>query len=130
MAKKINLSGAKEFLFNHGEKVALGTCAFLALLFGALGLLRALSASKADGTDKTWAVALKDRTQAIQTMIAQAPEPVFPKRVQDQMSPEGYVWEPKESHFVMSPYGLIGEDSTNKRMNPSALPIKKGDKYF
>ena len=27
MAKKLNLSGVKEFLFNHGEKVALGACA-------------------------------------------------------------------------------------------------------
>jgi hypothetical protein len=130
MAKKINLSGAKEFLFNHGEKVALGTCAFLALVLGALGLLRALSATKADGSDKTWAAELKGRTKLISDAIANAKEPVFSKQIEDRMSPAGYVWDPVESRYVMSPYGLTSEDSSNKRMNPSALPIKSGAKNF
>ncbi len=36
--KKIDLSGVKEFLFNHGEKVALGVCAFLAIALGGWSL--------------------------------------------------------------------------------------------
>ena len=42
--KKIDLSGVKEFLFNHGEKVALGLCAFIAIVLGGLKLLDAAGA--------------------------------------------------------------------------------------
>jgi hypothetical protein len=53
MAKKLNMSVVKEFLFNHGEKVALGTCAFLAIVFGGWGFLRSMNADAAPN-GKSW----------------------------------------------------------------------------
>src|SRR5262245_7557099 len=57
MAKKINLSGVKEFLFNHGEKVALGACALL----GIWGVFSAAGAGR-DSNGKPY-TALFDETQ-------------------------------------------------------------------
>ena len=48
MAKKFNMVAAKEFLIKHGEKVVLGVCAFIAISFGILGLMRAANAGRAE----------------------------------------------------------------------------------
>src|SRR5262245_27897124 len=54
MAKKINLSGVKDFLFNHGEKVALGACAFLGVVLGIWGVFSAAGAGR-DSSGKPYA---------------------------------------------------------------------------
>ena len=77
MAKKINMSAVKEFMFQHGEKVALGTCVFLALVFGLLGLLRAMSAGNADGSSDTYASEFKKHGKRIRQEYEGATPPEY-----------------------------------------------------
>src|SRR6516162_9471347 len=123
MIKKINLSSVKEFMFNHGEKVALGTCALLALVFGTLGLIRAFSAGRAEA-GKPWAKALEEKRNNIATAMASAPRPVFSEDEEKRLRPGNYVWDPIESKYVPSPYVFFGSDTGSKRVNPQVLPIK------
>ena len=85
MAKKINVAVVKDFLFNHGEKVALGTCAFLALLFGVMGLLRATNAGRPDGSSKTWPEAYRLEIERINASMGKAEEPVLSAKVKDKL---------------------------------------------
>jgi hypothetical protein len=123
MIKKVNLSSVKEFMFNHGEKVALGTCALLALVFGTLGLVRAFSAGRAE-PGKPWAKALEDGRTKIAASMAIAPLPPFSEDQERQLKPGNYVWDPIKSEYVPSPYVYFGSDTGSKRVNPQALPIK------
>src|SRR6478736_5113567 len=71
MAKKINLSGIKEFLFNHGEKVALGACAFLGVILGLWGVWAASGAGRYPGSSKSYAEVFKERTSQVQAGLNQ-----------------------------------------------------------
>ena len=74
MPKKINAAVAKEFLFLHGEKIALGVCAFLALSFGLVSMIGAMSA----GTDKSgtpYPVAIKKRARRRSAVASAPPSP-------------------------------------------------------
>ncbi len=119
MAKKIDLSGMKEFFFNHGEKVALGTCAFLALVLGLWGLIEALGAGKPTGIDKNFADAFKDRTKQIRVQIDTAPIPQLQK-----IDGNNSAWHEIFSKHVPTPYAALNEQDGDKRRNPQVLPIK------
>jgi hypothetical protein len=122
MVKKVNLSSVKEFMFNHGEKVALGTCALLALVFGTLGLVRAFSAGRAD-SGKPWANAFDEKRIAIATGMANAQLPVLSDDEERQLKPGNYVWDPIQSKYVQSPYVYFSGAEGHKRGNPQTLPI-------
>lgn len=128
MAKKINLSGAKEFLFNHGEKVALGTCVFLALLFGILGLMDAMGAGKSPDTGKLWAEELHGQHDRIQNALRTADIPALPEKTKDMLKPQLYEWVDLPSDYQPQPYINIPEQDPNKRHNPRALAIRTGPK--
>lgn len=123
MAKKINVAVVKEFLFNHGEKVALGTCAFVALFFGVMGLLRAMHAGKPDGSNKTWPEAFQVEQTRINDSLIKAEAIVLSPSVTQKMQPEFYVWDEVKSKYVSSPYAVQGEPNTSKRINPLVLAI-------
>jgi hypothetical protein len=125
MAKKINVSAIKEFMFNHGEKVALGTCAFLALLFGSLGLLRALTAGKAE-SGKPWADEFKQTRMAISSAMDGAAVKELPPEKAAKFKEDAYDWKYIGWPFDPSPYNSFPADSTTKRLNPIALAIKGG----
>ena len=57
MAKKLDLSGVKVFLFQYGERVALFTCAGIAILLLVWGVMGA----SGPGTDngEPWAAVIK-----------------------------------------------------------------------
>ncbi len=127
MVKKINISVVKEFMFHHGEKVALGTCVFLALMFGVLGLLRAMGAGKADGSSGTWAEEFKKHRDRLRSESDRAELPVFNEDVKGRLDPEKIriAWGPIESHHVQSPYNSFPREDELKRINPVALGIKR-----
>ena len=125
MAKKINLNGAKEFLFQHGEKVALGTCGFLALLFGVMGLMDALSAGRSPDSGKAWADELKSQHDRIQMSMTSAEIPKLSADAREALKPEGYAWNNVPSGYVPQPYINIPDVANDKRQNPRALAIKK-----
>src|SRR5207248_1669122 len=93
MAKKINMSGVKDFLFNHGEKVALGTCVFLALFFGIGGLWNANSASKNPDSGNPWVKDLNDRYVTISAGIAGADVPKLPEETKILLKADSYAWK-------------------------------------
>src|SRR6516165_398578 len=110
-------------MFNHGEKVALGTCALLALVFGTLGLVRAFSAGRAD-SGKPWANEFDEKRVKIAGSMASAQLPVLPEDEERQLKPGNYVWDPIESKYVQSPYVYFSGAEGHKRANPQVLPIK------
>lgn len=130
MAKKIDLSGVKEFMFNHGEKVALGTCAFIAILFGSLGLLRALSANKADGTSKSLVEVLTEEYQRISGGISRAQAPELPDQTKKRMTDTYGDWKYLASNHPQNPLIQMGPEEAEKRANPTIYAIRKESKYF
>ena len=126
MAKKINMSAVKEFMFNHGEKVALGTCAFLALVFGGLGLLRAMSAGKADNSSNGWVAELQLRKNVVETSMRGLPAPTLPEGMEPKLQADFYQdgWKTIKSTHVPTPYMFFSGGDSLKRLNPLALAIK------
>ena len=121
MAKKIDLSGAKNYLFNHGEKIALGVCAALILIFGVIGMWRAFGASRTDGGEH-WAKAFEKNRLRLENGISTAPSD--PKIDDGFLNSGRYVWNPVTSTYDFTPMGLIAEKEDKGRRNPFALTIK------
>jgi hypothetical protein len=128
MAKKINVAVLKEFMFNHGEKVALGCCAFLALVLGVMGLLSAMGAGNAVGSNKSWAVELAEHRKRIEQSMAAQKAPVLPANVETMMNPRNQDWKKMESDFPPQPYVIQADPNTSKRTNPLVLPIRAAGK--
>ena len=127
MAKKINLDGVKEFLFNHGEKVALGSCAFLALCFGVMGFMDASSAGRSE-TGKPWAEEIKTRHDEIKRGMDAAQIPKFSADAVNMLDPKLYDWRPISSDYQQMTYINTPEVAENKRQNPRALAALTGPK--
>ena len=120
--KKINLDKVKHFLFDHGEKVALGTCIFLALLLGALGILRASGAAR-DDKGKTWVEAFKGEFARVNALIANA-QPAKPSEDLEKRLVQGfYKWDQRDSAFQQAPYTHVPEGNMSRRDNPKILPV-------
>lgn len=125
MARKIDWSGWKEFFFNHGEKIALGACAFLALFLGTWDILGAWSARWTDG-GKTWVQAFQERIDAIKTGMTNA---AMPKADTSLLDEGRFGWKKIGSHHVPSPYSIFKiENDIDKRQNPRVLPIRSEEK--
>lgn len=118
MAKKIDMSRVKNFLFLYGERVALGLCLGTAVLLIVLGLWSASGAGNASN-GKPWADALKDASNGLQSKIAQGLSDteigVKPIILKD--------WEAIPSNHQPSPYVNLGEDADTKRRNPKVLSV-------
>lgn len=127
MAKKLNLSVVKEFMFNHGEKVALGACAFIAVVLGGVKLLDAAGAGNAEGTSQSWPEALTQTKTSLSQQVARAEAKPFDK---NSIDPKRYIWDPVESKFVSSPYAQVGEVDDRKRRNPAPSRILDDPKYI
>jgi hypothetical protein len=119
MAKKIDLSGFKEFFFNHGEKVALGTCAILGLVLGVWGLWSASSAGRPDGSSKSFNEEFDGRTKAIEAALRSQPVPKL-----DAIDISKQRWPQIESNYPSVPYAALPEIGGDKRRNPTVLPIR------
>src|SRR5205085_1974071 len=100
-------------------------CVFLALFFGLMGLLRALSAGK-DANGQPFANALKQRSDAISGGILNAPATPLPPEDEKKLNKEFYNWELADSKFGASPYIWVTDTANDKRENPQALTIKRG----
>ena len=130
MAKKIDLTRAKDFLFNHGEKVALGTCVFLSLFFGGMGLLSAVKAGRSPETGRPWTQEFSDRHPAIQKGINDNPVPTLPLATEDMLKANHYLWTAFKSDYASQPYMNVGETEDKKRQNPAPFAVKSGPKNF
>jgi hypothetical protein len=120
MAKKrIDLSGVKEFLFNHGEKVALGLCGLIAIVLGGWNLWGATSAGYSDN-GKSWPEAFKDAQSGIVNKMNGVKAQAFDAK---SIDPVNFVWDPIELKYVPVPYAQVREDGDFKRRNPAALTI-------
>jgi hypothetical protein len=119
MAKKINMSRVKDFLFNHGEKVALGACAVLGIILGLWGVMGASGAGRQPG-GKSWPEYFAEATRRIRSGIDQsgAGEPVAAPVVAI-----GKDWAPIKSTHVPTPYIAIADVNNEKRQRPKVLPI-------
>ena len=127
MAKKLDLSGMKEFFFNHGEKVALGTCAFLALVLGLWGLWGAASAGRPDDSSKPFNVVFTEKTNLIRTQMTAAPIP----KLEEGACLEKFKWDDRlKSDHKPTDYVTLGEADASKRRNPTVLPINSDKKMF
>ncbi len=126
--KKIDLSRVKDFMFNHGEKVALGVCGFIAIVLGGLKLLDAADAGTADGTDKTWVQALTDAKNKISSDIAS----IQPKKIDtSSMEPKFYVWDdPRVQVCAVPLFAGSRIPTTRSARNPTALRILEDPKSF
>ncbi|MBI2805659.1 MAG: hypothetical protein HYX68_11835 [Planctomycetes bacterium] len=124
MAKKIDLSGVKEFLFNHGEKVALGTCAFVALTLGVLGLLRAMGASRAEGTNMTWVEAMEKEYQRVASGVSSSQAAPLPPKIEARLKDDG-LWPSIQSAHTPNRYINLDPEGQDKRMNPKIFAVLK-----
>lgn len=120
MARKIDWSKPKEFLFNHGEKIALGSCAAIAIILGLWGVLSARSAGRAEG-GKTWPEAFRSLTQKIKSEMDSAQPPKIDESVFDRKI---HVWGRYESPHVSSSYVAFNDVPSDKRNKPLVMPIR------
>lgn len=120
MAKKPDLSAVKDFLFNHGEKVALGVCAFIAIVLGGLKLWDAAGAGYASN-GKPWKLAFDEAKNGVQTKLAgNLPVPVIKE---DDMDPEKYKWRFRPTDYQQAKYMEVPEVKDTLRRNPAAMTI-------
>jgi len=120
MAKKPDLSAAKEFLFNHGEKVALGVCAFIAIVLGGLKLWGSASAGYAPDSGEPWKIAFDKAQSNLSSQIASVQKPKFDAKGLD---PDSLKWKEIETKFEQARYLEIPESADDKRRNPMPLKI-------
>jgi hypothetical protein len=66
---KIDLSQAKKFMFEKGERVVLGLCGFIALVLLVFGFMGAMGFGKPSDGYKTWPEALDKCTQALKAKV-------------------------------------------------------------
>lgn len=121
MAKKPDLTKVKTFLFQYGEKVALGACLAVALLVLVMGLIGAAGSGSENG--KPWEKALRDAANNLQGRIASAQTTEMPPEVKAQLDPALYDWKPVESNFHPSQLVALPERPDTFRRNPQILPL-------
>src|ERR1051325_9323220 len=100
MAKKLDLSRFKEFMFNHGETVGLGVCAALALFLGLYGIWAAMGAGKPEGSSKTYAEHFKEIISRINASIT-AGAPVGKDEARAEVKT---AWPQIKSPFMAAPF--------------------------
>ena len=120
MAKKIDLSGMKEFLFNHGEKVTLGACAFLGVVLGLWGVWSAFGAGR-DTNGKLYTDLFSDKAKTIKSGLDRPfiPDAEGPVAVATK-SPD---WPHLKSTHQQTPLIAIADVNNDKRQRPKVLPI-------
>jgi hypothetical protein len=131
MAKKINVTAVKTYLFKHGEKIALGVCVFLALFLGIVGLWRSMGAGKADKSNLPWADAFKASAIKINQLVqSQQPKELEPDKAA-LLEEKQYEWKHWNSNHIQGPLINVGEDPLgDKRHNPIALTPKREVEYM
>ncbi len=132
--KKINFAILKPYFINHGEKIALGSCVFIALLLGLLGLLRAMSAGR-DTTGRIWADELNNIHNRITGDIQKAQPAPLNQMQLATLDKNRYDWPAILLAHAPSLYLHATEKGgQDKRMNPTLLAVmenkKQEKKYF
>lgn len=131
MAKKFNMTVVKDTFFKHGEKIALGTCVFVALLLGALAFLRAMGAGYDPKTGKAWAKAYEEETNRLNSMMASRQPTPLDKEKEALLDPEPYAWKKVDTVHQQLPLINTGEDQFgNKRAAPVAYTPKRDPKLI
>ncbi len=125
MAKKLDLSGAKDFLFRYGERIGLFTCIGLALLLVVWGLAGAAGPGTASG--KPWAEEIKREATNLEQRIRPAGE-VKPEDV--KVDAPNIDWVQLRSAMSAGPYIALSENTDLKRRNPEIVPVLVGDENF
>lgn len=118
--KKIDLSGVKQFLFDKGERIGLVACGALAVLLVSIGVLKALSPSRApDGSP--YDEALKKLAKGVETKLAQnvEGEDDGSKKVKTINIDWGLV----SPYFEWTALYMGGDRPDNKRRNPTIFSI-------
>jgi hypothetical protein len=127
--KKLNMEAVKAYLLLHGEKIALGTCGVVAIIFLGFGLWMAISAGYPEDGSRPWAVEFKEVTDKLARDVQSVPSPKLEEETAKKLKPEQYDWEYRASNYVG--VGLIQindrRDDT-KRYRPNALTPKRDEK--
>lgn len=132
MAKKIDfqalLQRGKDFALDKGEKVGLGLCGVIALLFLGLGVMKGLS-PELPKSGKPWEKELEDRVKSLEAKLNQGlPEPPeFKPVTPDDLA--HLVWNDYHSNYQPASLFSLGETVENKRESPVVLKPLEGKGY-
>lgn len=114
MAKKIDLSGFKQFLFDKGEKLALAVCGAIAVLLLVLGVMTGINAGKVD-----YKKDYEKSASGLQKRLADARyEPPAIRTVDTH-------WDLRPPTFPQVPYNPYEDSQDNKRRNPPIYSVGK-----
>ena len=132
MAKKMDLSGVKTFLFNYGERVGLFTCIGIAVLLLIWGVMGASGPGTANGD--AWASVIGKGAKGVQQRISGASELDEAQQKDVREKSKGSVppteWTLAETKVSAGPYINIAENFDPRRRNPEIMPVMAGDDYF
>jgi hypothetical protein len=120
MAKKLDLSGVKNFMFKYGERVALFTCIGVAVLLIASGLTGAVGSGTPSGDpwDKAIAKAAKDLKDKLP--IGGDPDP---DKVKQFSKTAAFSWPRLDPRASTVPYLSVSENLDTRRTNPLILAV-------
>src|SRR6516165_2590125 len=132
MAKKMDLSGVKTFLFNYGERVGLFTCIGIAVLLLIWGVMGASGPGTANGD--AWASVIGKGAKGVQQRISGSSELDEAQQKDVREKSKGSVppteWTLAETKVSAGPYINIAENFDPRRRNPEIMPVMAGDDYF
>jgi len=126
--KNFDMEAIKDFLFNHGEKVALGVCAFIAVTLGGWGLWNAMSAGRGP-TGKPWHEEYDGVTKQIAASKNAVPKQELGKDKEIRLS-STQPWTILNLPFEATPYVSLPPDQGSRRGNPVVLAIKEGKEFI
>lgn len=127
MLKKIDLSGAKNFFFEKGEKIGIALCG-LALAFFLFQGYSAIQQNRGDKRGRTFAKAMEEDAGGYLTQMENAtyaPEDL--NKSSPLPSPD---WTAQPSAYVPSPLFTLSDQPLRKRVNPKTMPIIADPAHF
>ncbi len=129
MAKKLDLSGVKDFLFRYGERVALFTCIAVAVLLVVWGLAGATGPGTPNG--KGWGETILMESKNLKAKIPEGDEAdVDQQKVAVLAKAETSSWDVLNPRAKPGPYMNVSENLDTRRMNPMILAVLPEKEFF
>jgi hypothetical protein len=120
MAKKLDLSGVKNFMFKYGERVALFTCIGVAALLIASGLAGAVGSGTPSGDP--WDKTIGDAASALKRRLPLGGEP-DPDKVKQFSKTAAFSWPHVDPRANTGQYISTSEVLDTRRTNPLILAV-------
>jgi hypothetical protein len=128
MAKKPDMTVVKDFLFKYGERVALFTCAGVALLLLVMGFSGATGPGTATG--EPWEATLKKAQNPINSQLNRAVDQEAVDKAKKEYKVEPIDWRLVDSKATPGAYINGGEKFEIGRNNPVVFNPLRGDQNF